>query len=355
MGLFGLFGGRKKQGEWRQFASLGVTMYKAGRFDEAIGLFDQAIESGGDIPEVLFQRGMAYYRLGQLSDATRDFYDVILAGPPARLQRDTWYNLGKANAELENLQEAIGCYENAIGIDPTFAQAYCNLGGVRARLGEKNSDLEQYEQALRDLDQGLVLDPRDALAYYNRATVKSALQNDDGIDADLQRFLELAPSDHPYVPEVTRRLAAVGPLPAHKLEMGRERQQKYLWQKISEANDNHRFAEAIEHCEKFLQMNARSGDVWDEKAFALMCQGRTEEALACCDEGVALNPDVARLHNTRGLLLLTLKRYREALGAFEKYVAMAPPEYADVVARAKAHIQELRKSINQSSTPQDQR
>jgi tetratricopeptide (TPR) repeat protein len=350
MGIFNLFGARKKIEESRQLASLGVAMYQTARFDEAINLFDRAIEIGGETPEILFQRGLAYSKVGQLSAALRDFYDAILARPSARLERDVWYNLGKANAELEDLQESIQCYENAIRRDPQFAQAYCNLGGVRLRLGEKDADLEQYEQALCDLDQGLLLNPEDALGYYNRATANSVLKNYDRIDADLQRFLKLAPPDHPYVSVVTKLLAA-SDTPAKRLYMLREQEQEHLWQKIIEANNNSQSSEAIMYCDKLLQINPRQGKVWDEKAFALRSLQRMKDALDCCEEGIAHDPNAVRLYYTHGRLLYDLKRYREALGAFEKYVALAPPEYADVVATAKVYIRELCKLLEESAKP----
>jgi tetratricopeptide (TPR) repeat protein len=325
----------------------GLKLYQSSRFDEAIDRFNLAIEIRSNVPEPYYQRAMAFARLGELSRAIRDFEQVFGMQAADRLKRDACYNLGKAYDGLQQPEESIRWYDRATQIDPDFANVYCNRGGVRLKLGDKNSDLHEFERALADLNKGLSLNPSDALAYFNRAIANRALENHDQISGDLQKFLELAPPDHPYRREVEKLLSESAAPASPKLGMLRKREQQDLIQKIIEANSEKRFGDALQYCDKFLEKNRLEPTVWDEKSFALTGLERYQEALACCEEGLSVNPSAARLYLARGSLLAWFKRYREAIGAFERYLAIAPPEYAENFPQVKADIQALRRLLNE--------
>jgi tetratricopeptide (TPR) repeat protein len=195
-------------------------------------------------------------------------------------------------------------------------------------LGEFKSDAGEFELALNDLTNALRLNPSDALAYFNRAILYKAMQKYDLIEGDLRNFLLYAPSNHPYRADAERLLTGLEkPLPS-KVEMVRQQKQQALLEKIVQLNNDKHHLEAIACCDEFLAVKRSEAMVWDEKAFALWSLGRQPEALEVCREGIATNPQGARLYHTLGLLLSEMQRYREALGALEKYLAIAPPEYA---------------------------
>ena len=49
-----------------------------------------------------------------------------------------------------------------------------------------------------------------------------------------------------------------------------------------------------------------------------------EKALKLVESSVALNPEVARFHNTRGQILASLGLFPDALAAYERAIALAP-------------------------------
>lgn len=75
-----------------------------------------------------------------------------------------------APGDLAGLVAARHAYETALGLDPTLAAAWTNLGGLHAELGDLDAAREHFEQALR-------CDPDQAEAQCNLAELM--LQNGD--------------------------------------------------------------------------------------------------------------------------------------------------------------------------------
>ena len=103
----------------------GVELQQAGRFNEAIKAYDEAIQLGSDYPVAYNNRGAAYGAVGRYERAIADF-------------------------------------DRAIGLSAKYTEAYCNRGAAFGAL-------KQYKQAIRDLDKAIELDSRYARAYNNLA------------------------------------------------------------------------------------------------------------------------------------------------------------------------------------------
>ena len=77
-------------------------------------------------------------------------------------------NLGIALGNLKHYQEALDAYEQAIRLDPDYADAYFNKG---IALG----NLKRYQEALDACEQAIRLDPNNALAYINKGVTLESL------------------------------------------------------------------------------------------------------------------------------------------------------------------------------------
>jgi tetratricopeptide (TPR) repeat protein len=90
----------------------------------------------------------------------------------------TWFRRGcelerehdGAPADIAGIAAARHAYETALGLDPTLAAAWTNLGGLLAELGDAEGAREHFEQALR-------CDPDQPEAQCNLAEI--ALQQGD--------------------------------------------------------------------------------------------------------------------------------------------------------------------------------
>lgn len=93
-----------------------------------------------------------------------------------------------AGNELINKGDEAGAlaeYNNAILLDPNFADGYNNRGA-------RYISQEKYDLALSDLNRAIEIDPKHRLAYFNRAAVWEKLLQKDKQRADLDRAVEYA-------------------------------------------------------------------------------------------------------------------------------------------------------------------
>jgi tetratricopeptide (TPR) repeat protein len=111
-----------------------------------------------------------------------------------------------------NLAEALEQFDAASKIDPTKPEPFTYIGWIDAlaarQLGDGADRDALVQRALSSLDQALTLDPNYYDAYVYRALTKMNVLGDPaGAVPDFQRFLALAPADHPQRALVTSALA----------------------------------------------------------------------------------------------------------------------------------------------------
>lgn len=85
--------------------------------------------------------------------------------------------------------EAAADYSKAIGIDPSFAEAYLKRGILRYKL------LKQYEESFDDFNKVVELDPACPAGFLYRGIVKCHLLQFSDALADFDRAIELDPNE----------------------------------------------------------------------------------------------------------------------------------------------------------------
>ena len=96
---------------------------------------------------------------GDLVSATRHYQEAVRLEPGYANAQN---NLGNALLQVGKTQEAIEHYQQALYIAPDYANAHNNLGNALERTGKIEEALEQYEQALR-------INPDSVGFHYNLA------------------------------------------------------------------------------------------------------------------------------------------------------------------------------------------
>jgi Tfp pilus assembly protein PilF len=147
----------KSPGNARAHYNLGVALGPAGKIDDAIEQYEQALQIKPDYAEAHYNLGVALGQLGKIDDAIEQYEQALRIEPDYAVAH---YNLGNALRQVGRIDDAIAHYQQALRIEPDFADAHNNLGTALGRAGRTPEAIEHLQQALR-------IKPDFAVAYCN--------------------------------------------------------------------------------------------------------------------------------------------------------------------------------------------
>ena len=110
-----------------EFNNRGLELYKAGKIDEAIKQFRQALAIDPNFPEADSNLGLALDAKGEVDEAIVDFNKALALKPTDAI---TESNLGLALFHKGKLDESLAAYRKALEFQPNFPQAYNGMGVV---------------------------------------------------------------------------------------------------------------------------------------------------------------------------------------------------------------------------------
>jgi Ca-activated chloride channel family protein len=128
--------------------------YRAGRYPEAVTLFESLVQANPDDPDLLDRLAAARYRAGDAAGAARAW------GRAAEItdDADAWYNAGNADWLSGNLDRASRRYDAALRAEPGHAEAAANREALQGEItrrrtppppqpgGEGDGDPKENEQ-----------------------------------------------------------------------------------------------------------------------------------------------------------------------------------------------------------------
>jgi tetratricopeptide (TPR) repeat protein len=117
-----------------------------------------------DVQE-LVEVGLSYMGINRFEEATETFERAARFAEEDSLDaQEAWVNKGVAHAELEEYDEAIGAYREALRIDDDSEHA----ASAETNLAYALWEYGQTEQALEHAERAVEIDPRFPQAWYNR-------------------------------------------------------------------------------------------------------------------------------------------------------------------------------------------
>lgn len=175
----------------------------------------------------------------EISKAIADKLQVQLAGANGQSsipqktvdpRAHDFYLRGLTLLAARSVSEAVGAFQQAVAIDPDYAQAWAALAEAQALLPAYGPDAAQiaYVSSLESARRALALDPNIALAHVAQGMVYSNQMRWADADRALRKALALAPGDAEVLNQYAQFLNAVGQLEPSLLEFDRALQRDPL-------------------------------------------------------------------------------------------------------------------------------
>jgi Ca-activated chloride channel family protein len=133
----------------------GNASMKAGKPEEALAAYDQALAGVPNDAGAHFNRGNALYALSRFEEASAEFLRATQSAAPA-LRPSAFYNLGNSYFKNDKFEDAIAAYRHSLALDPANERAKWNLELAlqkkkEAEEKQKNED-DKKDQDKKDQD-----------------------------------------------------------------------------------------------------------------------------------------------------------------------------------------------------------
>jgi tetratricopeptide (TPR) repeat protein len=131
----------------------GEELFMENKPSEAVFILEQVVEGGNPPPKAFYYLGVVYEQLERYEDAVR-LYERALERPGVNRAR-LLFNMGNNYLHLGDREAAVGAYTRAVEANSDYAPAYLNRANSRVAL-------ESYDGALKDYSVYLALEPNSA-------------------------------------------------------------------------------------------------------------------------------------------------------------------------------------------------
>ncbi|PPR33870.1 MAG: TPR repeat-containing protein YrrB [Alphaproteobacteria bacterium MarineAlpha6_Bin5] len=153
---------------------LGVILDAKGQTEDAIKIYEKALQINENSPETHFNMGSIYHRLGRSNEA-RISYEKAITIKSDFL--NAYFNLGLVCQNLQSYEKAIENYQKAIELKPDFHEAIGAMGTALQAQGELDEAIENYKKALSISS--------DARNHFNLA---AGLRNKGSLDESIEHY-----------------------------------------------------------------------------------------------------------------------------------------------------------------------
>ena len=122
-----------------------VKLFSQGRIQKVIDKIQVLNSDYPNIPLLFNMLGVCHKKLGNIALATKMVDNAISLNPN---YAEAHYNLGVILKQDGKLNNAVASYKRAIALLPNYADAYNNLGNILRGLGKLEAAKKSFEAAL---------------------------------------------------------------------------------------------------------------------------------------------------------------------------------------------------------------
>lgn len=313
-------------------ANLGATFNQLGRYREALAACENALKINRNHTLAWFFKGYSSSFLELYEDALEACERVLSLDPDNVLALGIWFLKSHSLLELKRYSEALTASERALALDPDFVQAWWCKGNALAFLG-------RFAKALQACERALGLDPENPQAWWCKGYALLGLGCYSDALAACEYLLSLKRGSSAAWFCKSMALAGLGRYDEAKKALDRSwdfgpNGQLAMVGAIHVLSKD--YAEALDACERFLEINPDDVTVWRIKAGVLANLGNYADALSAYEHARQIHPDDADWRE-KGRVLYAAQRYNEALDACEHALEIDPNDDRAYFLKACAH------------------
>lgn len=223
---------------------------------------------------------MSYVKLFTLTLFSTLFINAY-AQPPSRGRAIEMLIAGDNSLQMLDLEKAIDFYNQAIGIDPSFADAYMKRSNAYAIAGRNTEAQVDYNKALE-------LNPYIDYLYDSRAKIKVMIADFKGSFIDIDKTALVQP------------------------------QETNMVQKMVQAQMRNQYPGSIAQWDSLISSDQTKANYYLNRALALWESDEPNSAMMDIADAIKLDPNSATAYNVLGLLHIELGNYDDAIEAFTK-------------------------------------
>jgi tetratricopeptide (TPR) repeat protein/DNA-binding winged helix-turn-helix (wHTH) protein len=245
------------------------------------------------------------------------------------------YLKGRSSLQAYDMPEkndnAIEAFKQALQADPNYGLAYAGLGEAFWKKFEATKDHQLFAQAENACNRALELDARRAEAHICQGMIHNGVGLYERAIDDFSVGIELDPrSEDAYRGRGWAYQRAGHAALAEKDYLQATHSDPHGWRGFSSLAqlylDEGRYEEAARQYEQAIAIRPDNSELRFSLGAAYIETGQYDKAVSALDVAVKMHPSAGAYENA-GTMLLNKRRFQEAIGDFQKAIAMAPEDY----------------------------
>ncbi len=293
-----------------------------GKFEEALGKWNELLEIVPHEPEALFATGYLHQALGRPDEALAQYEKNLQVDHPTNVR--SLNNMGLIHESTGDLAAARKAYETAIARDPAFGHALTNLGNIELAEGQVEAAVGHYGRAVES-------DPSLHVARLNHALALTQTGDLAGARSELETLQgadgsPLAAETH----EGLGRLAAAEG--DHESAIGLYEKALELDPFFTLARNNlgvslielERAEDAIGHLRRVTEEAPGDPSAWTNFGHANVAANRLQTAKQAYEKALDIDEDLVEARYNYALCAERFGNYPYAMVEYERVLKLAP-------------------------------
>jgi type IV pilus assembly protein PilF len=165
---------------------LGHIYFTQKKYQESLREFERVVKIDPDYSEAYNYSGTVYEAMGDLTEALKS-YQKALKNKLYQTPQFVHYNIAGIYFKQQKFQEAIRELQEAVHIDPGYAQGFRSLGEIYLKIDDIKSALDSFEESAK-------LFPEDPFTHFKMGEIYWRTKTFQKAEIEFKKVVSLVPN-----------------------------------------------------------------------------------------------------------------------------------------------------------------